>query len=134
MIAVDTNVLARFLLEDDAEGHAQATAVITHAMEEQGLFVPSSVFIELIWLLRKRNWDKTLICTKLELLAHTPNVHIGMRDIVLEALRLYRRGKADFADYLIVVESKHSGAKRLTSFDKVLCREQRFIQQPHEII
>lgn len=122
MIALDTNVLARFLLEDDARDYAYASNVIAAAIKDRGIFIASPVFVELVWLLRKEGWDKARVCSQLGSLTSMPNVHVAYA--VADALKLYQEGKADFADYLILCESRESGAKKLASFDSILIKEQ----------
>jgi len=55
MAALDTNVLLRFLLQDDAT-QAEAARRLIRAASESGtsLYVPVSVALELEWVLRSR--------------------------------------------------------------------------------
>ena len=48
MIALDTNVLARFLLKDDAVQHRAAAALLAGAQE---FTAPPTVLLELVWVL-----------------------------------------------------------------------------------
>lgn len=134
MISVDTNILARLLLEDDAVQMRQAQAVIDSALEtEGGLLIPSCVFIELAWLLRTEGYSRAEIYTGLRSVLRLRGAIIAQREIIENALALYRHGKADFPDYFILVESKQAGAKKLASFDRVLCKEQSFARLPQAL-
>lgn len=52
MIGLDTNVLVRYLTEDDPEQSPRAVALVERALEEgERLFVPQVVLCELVWVL-----------------------------------------------------------------------------------
>ncbi len=50
-------------------------------------------------------------------------VIISQRDIVLEATTKYANGKADFGDYMILVDGEKNKTHKLKTFDKVLQKE-----------
>ena len=54
MIALDTNVLARAFLQDDSVQSPDAVRVIQELADQEGVFVASSVLLELVWVLRKK--------------------------------------------------------------------------------
>jgi predicted nucleic-acid-binding protein len=94
--AVDTNVLARYYLQDDVK-QARAAA---HALGSGDIFVPKTVILELGWVLRwvvDQPSAKVIAC--LEHLINLPGVTVEDYEQVQTALDLYRRG-IDFADAL----------------------------------
>jgi len=99
--AVDTNILARYYLRDDATQARIATAVLAAG----DVFVPKTVILELEWVLRfvaDQNADKVVDC-----LAHLialPGITVEDRDEVEAALRHCRNG-IDFADALHLAAS-----------------------------
>ena len=111
MRAVDTNVLARFYLRDDAAQGRIAASVLSAG----DVFVPKTVILELEWVLRyvaDQPQDKVIEC-----LAHLialPGVTVEDRDEIEAALG-YRRNGIDFADALHLAASQSCG--ELLTFD-----------------
>ncbi len=121
MIAVDTNVLVRALVDDPGEPR-QCVAARTQLKHAKEVFVPQVVQAEMVWVLEtayglKRN----------EILAVLDHLHdnaafkLQNRAQFEAAVQQYRNGSADFADYLILAESRASGSELLT-FDKRLLK------------
>ena len=111
MRAVDTNVLARYYLRDDA-GQGRIAADLLAAGD---LFVPKTVILELEWVLRyvaDQAADKVIDC-----LAHLialPGITVEDRDEIEAALSNCRNG-IDFADALHLAASK--SCSELLTFD-----------------
>jgi predicted nucleic-acid-binding protein len=109
--AVDTNILARFYLQDDAAQGRMATSVLAAG----DVFVPKTVILELEWVLRyvaEQPESKVIEC-----LAHLialPEITVEDRDEVEAALSHCRKG-IDFADALHLAASK--GCSELLTFD-----------------
>lgn len=121
MIAVDTNVLVRALVEDPGEPRqcAAARAQLKQAAE---VFVPQIVQVETVWVLETAHGlkrDETLVV--LDHLRDNAAFHLQNRAQFEAAVRDYRVGSADFADYLILAESHVHGSELLT-FDKRLLK------------
>ena len=111
MRAVDTNVLARFYLRDDAAQGRVAAAILAAG----DLFVPKTVILELEWVLRyvaEQPAAKVLDC--LTHLIALPGVTVEDRDEIDAALETCRRG-IDFADALHLAASK--SCSELLTFD-----------------
>lgn len=118
MDALDTNVLARFFINDvdDPEAIKQRPASI--AALSGRVFVPVSVILEFEWVMRgfyelPRN-DIQLI---FESLCGLENVQIEDRNVVLAALNAYQHG-LDFADALHLARAEFCSS--FLSFDKRL--------------
>jgi predicted nucleic-acid-binding protein len=102
MIAVDTNILARYYVDDPADPEAaRQRPVAAHLMRETpAVFVPVTVVLELVWLLRAFYDFAAEDCARVvEHLVGLPNVSVEDWPAVLEATRLHRGG-LDFADAL----------------------------------
>jgi predicted nucleic-acid-binding protein len=94
--AVDTNVLVRALVRDDAQQSARAEALIN----EHDIFVPVTVMLELEWVLRSRyGFAPKRVAQALEGVASLANVVVGERQAVLLATAKVGQGW-DFADAL----------------------------------
>lgn len=111
MRAVDTNILARFYLQDDAAQGRMAASVLAAG----DVFVPKTVILELEWVLRyvaEQPESKVIEC-----LAHLialPGITVEDRDEVEAALSHCRKG-IDFADALHLAASK--ACSGLLTFD-----------------
>lgn len=111
MRAVDTNVLARYYLQDDAH---QAN-IARSLLEDGDLFVPKTVLLELAWVLRAvagQPRGKVLACLKH--LTTLPGITVEDRTQVDEALEVAEQG-IDFADALHHAASAECDA--LLTFD-----------------
>ena len=111
MRAVDTNVLARFYLRDDAAQGRIAARVLSAG----DVFVPKTVIVELEWVLRymaEQPGNKVIEC-----LAHLialPGITVEDRDEIEAALSHCRNG-IDFADALHLAASE--ACSELLTFD-----------------
>lgn len=119
MIAVDTNVLVRAILDDDPRQSAVARRVIEHARD---VFVPITVLLELAWVLKSVGWNRSQVHQALSTLALQPTVQLDRAAEVLAALDDYKDGPADFADYLNLHQAKTLGASKLLTFDRKLAK------------
>lgn len=122
MIALDTNVLVRYLVQDDAGQSAQATRAIHAAVRRgQEIFLPGVVLCELVWVLETA-YQRTRpeIVEVLDKILATRGFVIGNRDEAVRALDGYRTGRGDFADHLIGALSTQAGAGVVLTFDRAL--------------
>ena len=111
MIAIDTNVLLRYLLDDDATQSKKATSIITG---NTSVLVTDIVLTETIWTLKgkKYNLGKESIIQVIDTLFAEPNIIFEDGQAVWKALSDYKQAKiikagnmrkeADFPDALIV--------------------------------
>ena len=120
MRALDTNVLARFFVDDadDAQAARQRPAAVA-ALSERS-FVSVTVLLELEWVMRGFYELPTRdISRVLRALASIEHVAIEDRDAVLVALDAFDKG-LDFADALHIARS--SRASRFATFDQRLAK------------
>ncbi|MDD5181047.1 MAG: type II toxin-antitoxin system VapC family toxin [Gallionellaceae bacterium] len=118
MNAVDTNVLARFFINDadDPEAARQRPAAI--AALSDVVFVPVSVILEFEWVMRGfYELSHKDIQHVFESLCGLENVQIEDRGIVLAALNAYQKG-LDFADALHLARTEF--CHTFLSFDQRL--------------
>ena len=121
MIAIDTNVLLRYLLEDDADQLPKAVKLISGKWK---VLVTDAVLVETIWTLRgkKYNLNKLEVISVLQALFQEPNIRFEDGQVVWMALNDYRKAKpvngkdADFADALIVNKARHIANKQGQTF------------------
>ena len=77
MIVLDTNLLARLLLKDDAAQHARVKALLA---TDQVFTAPVTVFLELVWVLEANECPAANVSRGLELLLGLPNFRSGQSD------------------------------------------------------
>ena len=124
MASLDTNVLLRFLLQDDAAQTAAARRLIRAAGESgTGLCVPVSVALELEWVLRSRfKMDKPAIVQTFFALLETVELHFAASGALEWALNRYEETGADFADCLHAALAMAVGEPPLWTFDKAAAK------------
>ena len=119
MLAVDTNVLVRVLV-DDATASDQCRAARQVVSEAGEVFVSQVVQIETVWVLVSAyGFSKTRLQAALGAIAGHPAFHLQRPEMFRVALQQYLAGHADFADCMILAESAEAGCELLT-FDRKL--------------
>ena len=119
MIALDTNVLVRFLVQDDPLQAQLATKVIEQLTDDAQGFVSREVLIELVWVLeRAYRLGRAEIAVALDGLLSATELDIEGSDEVAPALELYRNDGFGFADLMIAAAARRAGANELVTFDR----------------
>ncbi|MBI3200200.1 MAG: type II toxin-antitoxin system VapC family toxin [Myxococcales bacterium] len=120
MRGVDTNVLARFFVNDPDDPDATRQRGPATAVMSGSVFVSVTVLLELEWVLRGfYELARADVRRVLSALCALPSATIEDRDAVLTALDWHARG-VDFADALHLARSGRHGA--FVSFDRKLAR------------
>ena len=129
MIAFDTNVLLRLLLNDDARQTRIAQGLLDHAVARSGkVLLPDIVLCELEWVLDSvYEVPKAEIIETLRRLLDAEEFALLDRAAVARALNGYEGGSADFSDYLIGASAARAGAATTCTFDRALRRADGFI-------
>ena len=122
MIGLDTNVLVRYLTQDDPAQFAKAAAFIDAASErEEQFLVNTPVLCELVWVLAAvYDYSREEIAQALEQIFTTAQFEIERLDEARQALGDFRSSKADFSDALIARINRSLGAKHTVTFDRDL--------------
>ena len=123
MIALDTNVLLRFLLRDDEEQAEAAARLLRRLTLEDPGFVSREVLVELVWALEYTyRYSRDQVATVLNELLNVAALQIEWASEVVEAAGGYRRGGADFADRMIAAAARRAGAVPLYTLDRKAAR------------
>lgn len=120
MIALDTHVLARYLVRDDARQSALAKSVIESecSTDEPGI-ISLVALCELVWVLdRGYGYSRADIAAVLRKLLGSGDVRIERSELAWQALNDFERRSADFADYLIGYCGKAENASATVTFDR----------------
>ncbi|MCF6301295.1 MAG: type II toxin-antitoxin system VapC family toxin [Proteobacteria bacterium] len=120
MIGLDTNVLIRFLTQDDPVQSKIATGFInSHCSDETPGFVCHIVLCELSWVLESNyQQSKETIIHVVEELLQISQLEIMDPETVWRALNDFKTSNADFADHLIAGSNLVSGCDKTVTFDK----------------
>lgn len=122
MLALDTNVLVRYLALDDPVQSRRAAAVIEEALSrEEGVFISVIVLCETVWVLRGYyKLSKQRIIQVLDALLMEKGFELEARPDVHKALAEYRCSSGDFADYLIGFTARSHRCSTVVTFDQGL--------------
>ena len=121
MIAIDTNVLVRILIDDPGAALQMQSARALLAKSET-VYVPQIVQVETVWVLESAyGFDKTDVCKILDHLSQHPQFRLQSADSFESAVALFNHHPADFSDCLILTESTRQQLQLFT-FDKKLGR------------
>ncbi|MDK9722462.1 MAG: type II toxin-antitoxin system VapC family toxin [Rhodospirillales bacterium] len=122
MIGVDTNVLVRFIVQDDPVQSLQArTYLASELAQNGGVAICNVVFCEFVWVLgRSYRFSRSDIVGALDRILATENTWVEDRDILREAIEAFRVGAVqDFADAVIALTNKRKGNCATTvTFDR----------------
>jgi predicted nucleic-acid-binding protein len=124
LIGLDTNVLVRFLLQDDPTQSPMANKLIGSLSLSEPGWVGVATILELVWVLgSKSRLNRTTIAMTLDRLLLQEEIVVERADCIHEAVRLFRRGNADFADCLIASSGRAAGCGRTVTFDRIAARD-----------
>jgi len=120
VIAVDTNVLVRLLVADDAAQLDKARRLFDRQAAEPGsIWISQSVLLELVWVLtRTYARPREQVLSALRALSSNATVRLDGAEDVAAAVALYASSKADFADCLLAARAQAGGLNALFTFDR----------------
>lgn len=119
MIALDTNVVVRFLIQDDPRQAGQANAVFAELTAENPAWLCREVLVELVWVLeRAYGLPRADIAGAIDGLLAAQEVVVEHPDRVGLAVERYRQGGAGFSDHLIALAAQDAGCRTTFSFDR----------------
>ena len=124
MIGLDTNVLVRFLMEDDPEQSRLASLWIRKAEEnKEMIFLSHVVLSELVWVLGgSYRMPKARILDAVEELLSARQVEVEDYETVRHALHDYGLSSAGFADCLVRRKAMAFGCSGFKTFDEKLSK------------
>lgn len=117
VLGVDSNILVRFLTEDDSAQFAVARRFLEQAAEGS-LFLSLVVLVEINWVLRRvYKRRKAEVLDALDELVDSRQFSVEERTRVVRAISLARSTRADFSDALIALGNEVMGCERTATFD-----------------
>ena len=125
MTSLDTNVIVRYLVGDDAEHAEAARALLEGLTPGNPGFICREVVIEVAWVLeRSYGFARSRVAEALMDLTASDSLVVENSDEVAAAAHRYRQGGAGFSDLMILAAAERAGATPLHTFDRRLARMQ----------
>lgn len=123
MIGLDTNVLVRYIMQDDPRQSPKATRLIESLDAENPGFIAVVSVVELYWVLTScYGLGGHDVKQALEALLRAKQIVVDRADQVLRALREFDEAKADFTDCLIERIASAAGCAETLTFDAVAAK------------
>jgi len=123
MIGLDTNVIVRYLVQDDARQSAVANAFVENTLDAaRPGFIGPIVLCELVWVLEDAyGYRREQIADALHRLFEVDRFQFEDAELAWRALDAYRAG-VDFSDALIALANERAGCEYTASFDRRAAR------------
>ncbi|MDB5838783.1 MAG: putative nucleic-acid-binding protein contains domain [Herminiimonas sp.] len=119
MIGLDTNVLVRYIAQDDQKQSAHATALIESLSRENPGFITLVSLIEVVWVMQAcYKASRQEVIAILETLFRTQTLVVENAETAIKALRSFSGSNADFADCLIERSADKAGCEYTVTFDR----------------
>lgn len=116
MILVDTNIILRYLLEDNEELSKKAIEII----DNNKIFIPTEVIVEVSYVLKKvYNVEKDKIYEVIQLLIDMENVNFQNKETIELAFETYSKQNLDIVDCMLFAYAKNEKYD-VETFDKKL--------------
>lgn len=132
MIGIDTNILVRYITQDDELQSGVATEFIeNYCSNGNKIFVNHLVICELVWVLKKcYKLPKPKTINVIEHILQISQFSIENAQVVWQALTDYKRGSADFADYVVGRTNTFNNCDETVTFDKKAGKSNGFALLP----
>ncbi len=123
MIGLDTNVLVRYIMQDDLKQSPLANRLIESLTQESPGFVSIVSVVEVFWVLSSvYELGRPELIAALEALLHAKELVVERAEIVWKAVRRFQTATADFADCLIACSGSAAGCERIMTFDRAAAK------------
>jgi predicted nucleic-acid-binding protein len=124
VIGLDTNVIVRYVTQDDARQSAAASKLFERELtNERPGFVGLITLCEVAWVLAEcYDADKVRIAEVIEALLGSRQLLVEESEVVWKALRAWEKSSADFADVLVGQILVARGCEKVVTFDKAAAK------------
>ncbi len=124
MIGLDTNVIVRYVTQDDARQSAAASKLFERVLTaERPGFVGLIILCEVAWVLADcYGADKARIAAVIEGLLGTRQLVVEEAEVVWKALRAWEKSSAGFTDLLLGQVLRAHGCEKIVTFDKAAAK------------
>ena len=124
MIGLDTNILVRYLTQDDPVQSAKAAEILERRLSPRNIgFISIVVMVETVWVLdRAYHLTSQQIAATVERLLQVEVFTIENEQQVFTAMLALKHGRGSFADALIAELGARAGCSRTLTFDRKAAR------------
>jgi predicted nucleic-acid-binding protein len=123
VIGLDTNVLVRYITQDDDKQAELANSLIESLDDVSPGFVTLVTVVELSWVLESAyNFTRQQFAEMMQALMTVDTIKLDRAAVVASAVRVYAASRADFSDCLIERLSASAGCERTMTFDKAAAK------------
>ncbi len=124
MINLDTNILLRYIVEDDSGQLSRAAKIIESCTEEEPGFIVNGMLFEFLWALESAyGFSRQEIAEVINVILTAPELMVEHKESVWSALKAYRSSsKVDFTDALIGRVGAKYGCTTTITFDKTAAK------------
>jgi len=124
MIGLDTNILVRYLAQDDAVQSARAAQILERRLSEANPgFVSIVTMVETVWVLdRAYHLTASEIAAAVERILQTEVLVVENEQEVFTAMIALREGRGEFADAVIAGLGAKAGCSATLTFDRKAMR------------
>jgi predicted nucleic-acid-binding protein len=123
MIGLDTNVLVRYIMQDDAKQSALANKLIEGLTEDSPGYISIVAIVGMVWVLESAyDLTRQQVTAALRNLLSVNVFKVDRVAVVASALRTYAEGTADVADCLIERSSALAGCRCTMTFDRAAAK------------
>jgi predicted nucleic-acid-binding protein len=128
MIGLDTNILVRYLTQDDPLQSRKATEILEHRLTEQAPgFVSIVAMVETVWVLeRAYRLPAHKIAAAVERMLQTDMLVVENEQDVFTAMIALKEGQGSFADSVIAALGVRAGCSCTFTFDHQAARLRGF--------
>ena len=128
MIAIDTNILVRYITQDDlVQAEAAEKLLATYNSKSQSIFINNIILCEFVWVLEKGyKYSQQQISSAIRIILSTEEFAFEHHNILWLALEDYELKNTDFSDSLISKLNYNLGYKQTFSFDKAAIKNNLF--------
>lgn len=135
MIGIDTNILVRYLTNDNEEQSQKVLNLLEqYSGTESSIYINNIVLCEVVWVLEAAyKYPKQDITHALKLILQTPEFSFDNHATIVKVLYDYEQSNgADFSDILISASNKDNNCIATYSFDKKSCKQGYFTSLENE--
>jgi predicted nucleic-acid-binding protein len=128
MIAIDTNILVKYITQDDLQqAEAAENLLAIYNNKPQSIFINNIVLCEFIWVLEKGyKYTQQQISSTIRIILSTEEFAFEYHNVLWLALEEYELKNTDFSDSLISKLNYNLGYKQTFSFDKSAIKNNLF--------
>jgi predicted nucleic-acid-binding protein len=130
MIALDTNIIVRFLINDDIDQAEKVRQLLKKAeQEKKAYFISLLVVQELVWVLDAvYECSRNEIINAIEKLTYMPVFEFENIDLLRNVIEESKKSKYDVSDLLIAFSAINSGCRKVLTFDEKASRFKYFVK------